>query len=576
MPLSRFYDVRRAEDQSRFIEPFVFGFQLLGLPLLNKGTAFTREERDRLGLAGLLPPRIEDMEAQLARVEAIYQVIEQPLDRHVYLRQMQDRNEVLFYAFVAKHLEQVLPIIYTPTVGQAVRRFSAIYHVPRGITLTEDNAGRAEEVLRNVPLDDVRMVVATDASAILGIGDQGWGGLAICIGKLAIYTAAGGIGPDKTLPVVLDVGTDRHSLRAEPLYLGVDAPRLRGEAYLAVVDGFVQAMRQRYPKAVLQWEDLSKDTAFEILERYRHELPSFNDDIQGTGAVALAGLLSACRLKGERLSDQRIVISGAGAGGIGVAWALIEGMKQEGLPADEALARVAVLDSRGVLHDGRELEPYKRPYAQSADRVLPWAQDGGTPGLLETARGLRATVAIGLSGQAGSFDQTLVETVAAHTDRPVVFPLSNPTDNAEAYPADVLRWTDGKALVATGSPFDAVELAGQRFTIGQGNNAFIFPGLGFGTVLARASEVTDGMVLAAAAALADYTAAHHPGLVYPPVSDMRDVSLKVATAVIQAAVDGGVATEQALTGLDEDALLDYVRLRFWEPRYLPFRVPQEG
>ncbi len=576
MPLSRFYDVRRAEDQSPFIEPFVFGFQLLGLPLLNKGTAFTRDERDRLGLAGLLPPRIEDMEAQLARVEAIYQVIEQPLDRHVYLRQMQDRNEVLFYAFVAKHLEQVLPIIYTPTVGQAVRRFSAIYHVPRGITLTEDNAGRAEEVLRNVPLDDVRMVVATDASAILGIGDQGWGGLAICIGKLAIYTAAGGIGPDKTLPVVLDVGTDRHSLRAEPLYLGVDAPRLRGEAYLAVVDRFVEAMRQRYPKAVLQWEDLSKDTAFEILERYRHELPSFNDDIQGTGAVALAGLLSACRLKGERLSDQRIVISGAGAGGIGVAWALIEGMKQEGLPADEALARVAVLDSRGVLHDGRELEPYKRPYAQSADRVLPWAQDGGTPGLLETARGLKATVLIGLSGQTGSFDQTLVETVAAHTDRPVVFPLSNPTDNAEAYPADVLRWTDGKALVATGSPFDAVELAGQRFTIGQGNNAFVFPGLGFGTVLARASEVTDGMVLAAAAALADYTAAHHPGLVYPPVSDMRDVSLKVATAVIQAAVDGGVATEQALTGLEEDALLDYVRLRFWEPRYLPFRVPQEG
>ena len=391
MPLSRFYDVRRDESGHRFIEPYVDGFQLLRLPLLNKGTAFTEDERARLGLEGLLPPQFDGLEGQLQRLEARYALIDEPLERHVFLRLLQDRNEVLFYAFVARHLERVLPIIYTPTVGQAVQEFSAIYRVPRGLTITAATAPRAAEALANVPLDDVRLIVATDASAILGIGDQGWGGMAISIGKLSIYTVAGGIGPDKTLPVALDVGTDRASLRDDRHYLGVREPRLRGAAYLEVVDRFVEAVRARYPKAVLQWEDLAKDTAFDVLERYRTVLPSFNDDIQGTGAVMLAGLLSACRLKGERLADQRIVISGAGAGGIGVAWAIVEGLVREGLTREDAHARVAVLDSRGVLHDGRDLDAYKRPFALPADVVSGWAADGATPGLLETVRGLRAT-----------------------------------------------------------------------------------------------------------------------------------------------------------------------------------------
>jgi len=572
MPLSRFYDVRRADDGHRFIEPYVDGFQLLRLPLLNKGAAFTLEERALLGLDGLLPPHVDDLEGQLGRLAGRYDLIEEPIDRHVFLRLLQDRNEVLYYAFVARHLERMLPIIYTPTVGQAVQQFSALYRVPRGFTLTAANADRADAALANVPLDDVRMIVATDASAILGIGDQGWGGMAISIGKLAIYTVGGGIGPDKTLPVSLDVGTDRADLRDDPHYLGVRAPRLRGAAYLDVVDRFVAAVRARYPKAVLQWEDLAKDAAFEVLERHRRTLPSFNDDIQGTGAVALAGLVAASRRTRSRLADQRVVISGAGAGGIGVAWAIVEGMKREGLTHDEARARVVVLDSRGVLHDGRELEPYKRPYAQRAADVAGWSASG-TPGLLEAVVGLRATALLGLSGQGGSFDQAVVQAVHAHTPHPVVFPLSNPTAQTEALPADVLAWTYGQALVATGSPFAPVVIDGVAHPIGQGNNAFVFPGLGFGTVLARAREVTDAMVLAGAYALADYTTEHHPDRLYPPVAELRAVSVEVAAAVIGAAVEGGVADEEALAGLDREARLAYVRDRFWEPRYLPYRPP---
>ncbi len=574
MPLSRFYDVRRDEDGHRFIEPYVDGFQLLRLPLLNKGTAFTEDERELLGLEGLLPPKVDDLEMQLERLEPRYVEIDDPLERHVFLRLLQDRNEVLFYAFVARHLETVLPVIYTPTVGTAVQEFSAIYRVPRGFTLTRETAPQAAKVLANVPLDDVRLIVATDASAILGIGDQGWGGMAISIGKLSIYTVAGGLGPDKTLPVALDVGTDRAGLREDPYYLGVSEERLRGDPYLAVLDRFVDAVQERYPKALVQWEDLSKDTAFAVLERYRDTLPSFNDDIQGTGAVILSGLLSACRIKGERLGDQRIVISGAGAGGIGVAWAIVEGMVREGLDRDEALARVAVLDSRGVVHDGRDVDPYKRAFAQSAEAVADWSEDGSNPGLLDTVRGLKATVLIGLSGQGGQFGQDVVEAVVANTDRPIVFPVSNPTANTEVLPEDALRWTDGKALVAAGSPFDPVVLDGTTYPIGQGNNAFIFPGLGFGAVMARASKVTDGMVLAAGYALASFTAAHDPDLVYPPVSEMRAVSIQVAAAVIDAAVTDDVARDDEVAAMSHEERLAYVERRYWTPKYLPYRLPE--
>jgi malate dehydrogenase (oxaloacetate-decarboxylating) len=574
MSLTTFYDVLRADDGSRYIEPYVSGYQLLRLPLLNKGTAFTSEERSLLGLHGLLPTRIDTLESQIDRAHHRYQALAEPIEKHVFLRLLQDNNEVLFFALVAGHLEEMLPVIYTPTVGEAVQRFSELYQSPRGLMLSPGTQRDATQAVSNVPLDDVRMIVATDSSAILGIGDQGVGGMAISIGKLAIYTTAGGIGPDKVLPVKLDVGTNRASLRQNPNYLGSDSPRLTGKPYERFVDQFVTATRNRYPKAVIQWEDFGKDTAFDILERYRKVVPSFNDDIQGTGAMALAGVLSACRIKGERLADQRIVISGAGAGGIGVAWTLIAGLQREGLTRAEALERVVVLDSRGVLVTDRELDGYKQAYAQEPSAVAGWSAPGTVPGLLEAIVGAKATVLIGLSGQGGQFTREVVDAVSANSDRPVIFPLSNPTMNSEALPEDLLAWTAGRAIMAVGSPFPPVVHEGVTFEIGQGNNAFVFPGLGFGSVLSQAQEVTDNMVLTAAFALADYTAVHHPDRVYPPVDELRAVSIQVAASVMGAAVEDGVAAELTLHELDLAGLTARVHEHFWLPEYLPYRLPE--
>ncbi len=571
MPVSRYYDVKRDEKGERYLEPYVTGFLLLRLPLLNKGTAFTEEERRALGLEGLLPPHVNTLEEQKERVYRRYRLIASPLEKHIYLRHLQDRNEVLFYALLVDHLEEMLPILYTPTVGEAVREFSHIYRYPRGFTASTRNIDRVEEALANVPLEEVRLIVATDSSAILGIGDQGYGGMAIAIGKLTLYTAVGGVGPDKTLPVELDVGTDREDLLNDPLYLGVRHKRLRGEAYYQFLDRFVEAVRKRYPKALIQWEDFAKEAAFAVLERYRKVVPSFNDDIQGTGAVALAGVLSACRLKGERLSEQVVVVYGGGAGGIGVAWALVEGMKREGLSEEEAKARVLVLDSRGLLVEGRNMEAYKRPFAQRRERLRDWRFSGEYPNLLETIQNARATVLLGLSGQGGSFTEPVARAMLENTPRPVIFPLSNPTSASEALPDDLIYWTEGRALVAAGSPFPPVGYKGRTIPVGQGNNAFIFPGLGLGAVLARAREVTDGMVLEAAYALYDLTQERFPDLLYPPVRHLREVSPYVAARVMKKALEEGVAEEERIQGLSFPELYAFVRSRFWEPRYLPYR-----
>lgn len=571
MSLSRFYDVLRAEDGSRYIEAFVTGFQLLHLPLLNKGTAFTDEERTLLDLHGLLPPRIDTLERQIDRNYRRFLSQDTPLEKHTFLRLLQDTNEVLFFAILQQHLEEMLPIIYTPTVGEAVKSFSALYQSPRGLTLSVDSINHAKQAVDNVPLDDVRMIVATDASAILGIGDQGLGGMAISIGKLAIYTSAGGIGPDKVLPVELDVGTNRGSLREDPHYLGSDRVRLTGRPYRNFIDQFVEAVRQRYPKVVIQWEDFAKDSAFAVLERYRNVVPSFNDDIQGTGAMALAGLLTACRIKGEELKDQRFLISGAGAGGIGVAEVLIQGLEHEGLSRQQALERLVVLDSRGILTSDREMETYKRPYAHEPEFL---EELGVRPdaSLADIISGLKVTALLGLSGQGSQFSREVVDAVSANTPRPVIFPLSNPTENTEVLPADALSWTDGRALVAAGSPFDPVRLNGSTYPIGQGNNAFIFPGLGFGSVLSRAQRVTDNMILAAAYALAEYTTDKHPERLYPPVAELQSVSIEVAARVMAAAVEDGVAGEFGIYELDEHALVQFVRDRFWHPEYLSYRL----
>jgi malate dehydrogenase (oxaloacetate-decarboxylating) len=572
--VSRYYDVKRDEHGERYLEVAVTGFPMLRLPLLNKSTAFTRQERELLELDGLLPPHVSNIDEQKERQYRRFRLQHNDLEKHIFLRNLQDRNEVLFFALVEDHLEEMLPILYTPTVGEAVKLFSQIYRFPRGLTVAADYVDHLESTLLNVPLEDVRMIVATDSSAILGIGDQGFGGMAISIGKLSIYTVAGGVGPDKTLPVELDVGTDRADLIEDPLYLGTHQRRMTGAAYDHFLDRFVEAVSQRYPKAIIQWEDFSKDTAFKVLDRYRKVVPSFNDDIQGTGAVTLAGVLNALRIKNESITDQRIVIHGAGAGGIGVAWAIREGLKRAGLSEQDALERVFVMDSKGLLVSDRAMEEYKKGYCQSSESVQGWDCTGTTPNLLETIKNTKATVLLGLSGQGGCFTEPVVRAMAANTERPIIFPLSNPTANTEVLPEDALRWTDCKALVATGSPFaDVIMDDGRRFPIGQGNNAFIFPGLGFGAVLSRAREITDNMVLEAAYTLRDETNAESldAGRVYPPIRNLREVSIRVATRVMAQALSDGVAAEYRIRGLDLDGLEAFARSRFWYPKYLPFK-----
>ncbi len=564
--LSRYFELVRAADGAEHMRVHIDGVALLRLALTNKGVAFPIDERIALGLDGLLPPHVAGIEEQLTRVYEGFIREPSPIAQYTYLRSLQERNEILFYALVERHLEEMLPIVYTPTVGEAVQKFYALYQSARGLSLSVENIDRAKEATKNCLLDDVRMVVATDSSAILGIGDQGYGGIAIAIGKLALYTVAGGVSPYRSLPVGLDVGTNRKDLVNSPTYLGVNHPRLEGEAYLAFMDKVVAAIRERWPRAILQWEDLSKDTAFTVLERYRDVLPSFNDDIQGTGAVALAGLLAACASQKRRLSQETVVVYGAGAGGAGVAQMILEGMKREGLSAEDARARVLVLDSKGLLVEGRAMEPYKERLAQPKARIAGW--DGFD--LESTIKNAKATVLLGLSGQPGKFTDTVVRALLPNTERPIVFALSNPTSSCEAQPKDILFWTEGRALVATGSPFAPVRVGERDVPIGQGNNAFIFPGLGFGAILADASKITDGMVMESAVTLAEYTQAKHgkEGLLYPPVSELRAVSLEVATRVLRRAFADGVARTKKVT---PEGAGEYVRKKAWNARYLPFK-----
>jgi malate dehydrogenase (oxaloacetate-decarboxylating) len=421
----------------------------------------------------------------------------------------------------------------------------------------------------NYPWQDIRMIVVTDSSAILGIGDQGHGGLAICIGKLALYTAGGGLNPVKTMPVNLDVGTDRKELLEDHDYLGVHQHRLRGEAYFTLLDRFVETVVRRWPQAVIQWEDFSKNVAFEVLERYRDRIACFNDDIQGTGAVVLAGLLAACHLKGERLAEQRVVIAGAGAGGVGVARMIQEGMVHEGLGREQARRRIFVLDGSGLVVEGMTHDDYKMPVSQFTDTWATWPIAGKLPGLMEVVEHARPTVLIGLTGISGLFSRPIIESMAADSARPVIFPLSNPTANCEAVPGDILNWTGGRAIIATGSPFADVIHEGRTYCIGQGNNAFVFPGLGFAAVLGECRHISDAMVLESAHALAEYTRQHHveAGRIYPPISELQEVSIRVATRVLAQALADGSSPRTDLAGTDLEA---YVRGRFWRPRYLPY------
>lgn len=543
------------------------GRNLLEEPLLNKGTAFSAEERLALDLVGLLPHHIATLEEQMAQALDQLADKESDLQKHIYLAGLHDRNETLFFRLVVDHLEETIPLIYTPTVAEACRHWSRIFRRARGLYVTPDDRGRVERLLLNAGATEVATVVITDNERILGIGDQGAGGMGIPIGKLALYTAGAGIHPSLCLPMSLDVGTDNEELLGDPLYLGYRAPRLRGDPYWELVDEVVTALKTRFPGALVQWEDFANRTSFRHLDTYRWVIPSFNDDIEGTAAMVLGGSLAAMRLLETEISAQRVVIAGAGSAGIGIARLIEAAMVADGLGEEEARSRILMTDSRGLIVGDRPgLDERKAEFAADRPLVSGWGADGEQIDLETTVEHHRPSILIGVTGRPGTFTERMIKTMTSSHHRPIVMALSNPTALAEATPADLLRWSGGQALVATGSPFDDVVVEGTRHCIGQANNMFIFPGVGLGTIVSRARTITVGMFLAAAEALAASVTPGrlHQGSLYPPISEVRRVSRRVALAVADQAVREGVAA----TLLDPEAAVDEA---MWEPRYVPYR-----
>lgn len=542
------------------------GMELLNHQCWNKGTAFTEEERGKLGLHGLLPPFVETLDQQVVRAYEAYQRKDDDLERHIYLRQLQDTNEVLFYRLLLEHIEEMTPIVYTPVVAQACEQFSHIYRRPRGMFISYPLRDQIPELLRNRPNAEVDVIVVTDGERILGIGDQGAGGLGIPIGKLSLYTLIGGIHPSRTLPIVLDVGTNNPERLRDPEYLGWRHERVTGQAYFDFVDQFVQAVKQELPDTCLQWEDFATPHARPILQRYRDQLLTFNDDIQGTAAVALGASLAAVKVTGKKLTEQHIVILGAGSAGIGVADFLRTAMCDEGLSDEEARSRFWVVDKDGLLHSERTgLTGEQRAYAQPHERLSQWPRSpNGQIGLANVIGRIDATVLIGLSTARGAFTEAIVREMARKVSRPIIFPLSNPTAKSEAVADDLIRWTDGRALVATGSPFAPVNFNGQAITIAQCNNIYIFPAIGLGVVASGASRVTDAMVLASARALAEKSPAlaDASASLLPALIDLRDVAKHIATAVGLQAQRDGVATKSS-----EEELRQRVAAAQWIPAY---------
>jgi malate dehydrogenase (oxaloacetate-decarboxylating) len=521
------------------------GMDLLNRQNLNKGTAFTNQERTRFGLHGLLPPQVETLDEQVFRAYRAYKRKDDDLERHIYLRQLQDTNEVLFYRLLLDHIEEMTPIVYTPVVAMACQQFSQIYRRPRGVFIPYPLRDSIPDLLRNRPQAEVDVLVVTDGERILGIGDQGAGGLAIPIGKLSLYTLIGGIRPERTLPVVLDVGTNNAERLNDPEYLGWRHERITGDEYFDFVDRFVRAVEAELPGTCLQWEDFATPHARPILDRYRDRLLTFNDDIQGTAAVALGAILAAVKVAGGKLRDQQVVILGAGSAGTGVADYLCSAMQADGLPGDEALRRLWFVDKDGLLHTRRtDLSAEQRIYAQPFERVAAWP-NADRARLAEVIHNVDATILIGLSTAADAFTEPIVREMARKVERPIIFPLSNPTAKSEARPEDLILWTAGKALVATGSPFEPVKFAGRQIPIAQCNNVYIFPAVGLGVVASGARRVTDGMMLAAANALADNSPAlKDPSApLLPALTDVRRAALEIAFAVGREAQKTGFADE---------------------------------
>ncbi len=546
------------------------GHQLLDEPLLNKGSAFSEDERRELGLLGLLPLHCSTIEEQLARVYENYRRKDNDVERYVFLTALQDRNEILFYRLLNEHISEMMPIIYTPTVGEACSKYSHLFRRPRGLYISYPHRHDIRSLLDNAPMQDVKVIVVTDGERILGLGDLGVGGMGIPVGKLSLYTLCAGIHPRTTLPILLDAGTDNEELLNDPLYLGWRHARVRGQDYEEFIEAFIAAVDRKFPRVLLQWEDFSKYNAPRLLERYRDRLCTFNDDIQGTGAVTVAGLLAAMKINGARLKEQRLLILGAGASAIGISDQIVAAMVDDGVNQAEARTRVWLVDSQGLVHDSRpNLDPFKQKYAQPIERTRDWRfTDHSRISFAETVENVRPTILIGTSAQPGTFTENIVREMAQHVERPLIFPLSNPTSKSEATPADLIAWTNGRALVATGSPFAPVPYHGRLIEIGQCNNSFIFPGVGLGVIASGARRVTNAMFTAAAKALSDFSPAvrKDDAALYPPLEQVREISRIVALNVGIEAQRAGLADIPTLELLNER-----IQGKMWKPHYVTLR-----
>ena len=547
------------------------GPSLLETPLLNKGSAFSGVERLNFNLIGLLPPRYENIEEQVKRAYMQYKSFDEPINKHIYLRAVQDNNETLFYRLLNEHLVEMLPIIYTPIVGEACEHFSNIYRSARGIIASYEERRFMDEMLRSVTKDRVKVIVVTDGERVLGLGDQGVGGMGIAIGKLSIYTSCGGISPAYTLPVALDVGTNNKTLLDDPYYMGTRHPRIEKAKYDAFVDDFINAAQKRWPGVLIQFEDFAQPNAMPILQRHRENVCCFNDDIQGTAAVTLGTLLSACRKKGEALRDQKVVFVGSGSAGCGIAELIINAMVIEGLTGAQARARVFMVDRFGLLTQGmNDLLDFQERLAQSSSAVKEWklTSDSDYANLMDVISNTEANILIGVSGKPGLFTEEVIRQMLAGCPRPIILPLSNPSQHVEAHPQDVVAWTDGKAIVATGSPFEEVEHNGEAFEISQCNNSYVFPGVGLGVISCKARLVSDEMLMVASTTLAELSPGQEDqsSAVLPPLTALPQISRKIAFAVAKTAIAQDLARE-----MTDDELLASIERNFWTPVYREYR-----
>jgi malate dehydrogenase (oxaloacetate-decarboxylating) len=545
------------------------GPSLLETPLLNKGSAFTEKERKNFNLLGLLPPRYETIEEQVSRAYKQYKGFDEPLNKHIYLRAIQDNNETLFYRLLQAHIEEMMPIIYTPTVGDACESFSDIYRSSRGLFISYEERYLMDDILRNATKRKVKVIVVTDGERILGLGDQGIGGMGIPIGKLSLYTACGGISPAYTLPVMLDVGTNNEKLLNDPMYMGARHERINQEQYYEFVDMFICAARRRWPEVMIQFEDFAQPNAMPLLKKYREEICCFNDDIQGTAAVTLGTILAACRVRGAKLSDMNIAFVGSGSAGCGIAEMLIQQMIFEGLSDKEARQHVFMIDRFGLLTEGMQgLRDFQQALQQSKVDLQNWSYSGEYASLLDVIHCAKPDVLIGVSGQPGLFNEQVIRTMAQNSEKPIIFPLSNPSRHVEARPEQVIEWTDGNVVIATGSPFQPVEYKGKVYPIIQCNNSYIFPGIGLGVIAAKARLISDEMLMAASNALADASpmVTDPNGELLPPLTEIGNLSRKIAFAVAKVAMGQGLALP-----IPDEVLEQRIESNFWKPEYRPYK-----